>query len=286
MHEVQPTATEKNELLHVPVLPGIDFGLFRVGGPGLGNILFPIARALIACHKQGGLFVFPTIPQIKVGPIIRRERDKRLYFTETRRRSLQELHYWLKSIRADRTPEGEERSAPNRVQAIVYEGMREWFNNIANEQEVIRSWLDSNAKYAGRIIEPYDIGVHVRLGDFVDKHRITGATSIRNSSDWYKQAILRAREHAVNPSSARVVIFSDENPDVVRKMLGLPSALIDPSRNAITAIRNLSDAGCIVTSRSTFSMWGVFLNNRPAIWHKDLSLATYFPSRGKLDQVM
>ena len=49
---------------HLPLLSSPDVGLFRAPGPGLGNLLFPIARAVVGRETLGGRVVIPTMRQI------------------------------------------------------------------------------------------------------------------------------------------------------------------------------------------------------------------------------
>ena len=56
-----------------------DFGVLRVFGAGLGNLLFPWARSMVLARSAGLIPIFPTWPQLKLGPIFRRERDARTY---------------------------------------------------------------------------------------------------------------------------------------------------------------------------------------------------------------
>ena len=270
-------------LLHFPILPGRDLGLFRTSGPGLGNLLFPIGRALIGAQECGGRLVLPTIPQFKLGPIVRRERDKRFYFDEFGGRSWAQWRDWMAAQRLPKIDEFSVDAAQSGDRVIAYDGMQRWFHHLSGHHDLIRTWFDQNANYAGRVVEPYDIAVHVRLGDFAQADSASDTPSVRSSVDWFRAAIALAISQLPDRSRPRIMIFSDEDQAVVREMLAIPDAMIDPSRNAITAIRNLADAGRIVTSRSTFSMWGAFLNNRPAIWHEQLDLATYFPPREGLD---
>ena len=54
-----------------------DFYLFRLGGAGLGNILFPWARAVIYRKKNDIKQLNSTWFTLKIGTFFRRERDKR-----------------------------------------------------------------------------------------------------------------------------------------------------------------------------------------------------------------
>ena len=58
----------------------------RFGGAGLGNILFPWARALVYTKKYNLTRIKTTWFNLKIGPFLRLERDKRVYsdlFNET-----------------------------------------------------------------------------------------------------------------------------------------------------------------------------------------------------------
>ena len=50
-----------------------------VWGGGLGNLLFIFARSIVLAEKINSQIIWPTWPSIKVGPWIRREKDKRFY---------------------------------------------------------------------------------------------------------------------------------------------------------------------------------------------------------------
>ena len=55
------------------------FGV-RLGGAGLGNILFPWARALVYAQENSCIRIQTTWKNLKIGTFLRKERDKRLYF--------------------------------------------------------------------------------------------------------------------------------------------------------------------------------------------------------------
>ena len=62
-----------------PLFEKYDLGVVRLLGPGLGNLLFPWARAVVACDRDGLTLIDPTWPSIKVGPLLRGEADLRFY---------------------------------------------------------------------------------------------------------------------------------------------------------------------------------------------------------------
>ena len=52
----------------------------RLGGAGLGNILFPWARALVYAQENHCIRIQTTWKNLKIGTFLRKEKDKRLYF--------------------------------------------------------------------------------------------------------------------------------------------------------------------------------------------------------------
>src|SRR5580693_590537 len=52
---------------------------FRFGGPGLGNLLFPYTRALVLAKEHGWTLINPSWTTMKLGPLLRGERDARWY---------------------------------------------------------------------------------------------------------------------------------------------------------------------------------------------------------------
>lgn len=267
---------------HLPVLSSVDAGLFRSHGPGLGNLLFPISRAIIGRKEKGGTLIYPTLRQAKLGPIIRGERDWRTYGGEFRPRSRSEWVAWWKAkmaLHQSKRKLGEENT---KQKIITYNGLGGYFHDLQHHRELIKDWINKNALPRGSLERPYEIGIHVRLGDFKPQSTSGTGHSIRQDMSWYREAysIAIRREESGNASA---VLFTDDDPAAVAEALKIPNLRIDPSRNAISAIMNLSLADTIITSRSTFSMWAAFLGNKPAIWDKRMDLRRSLPLRDDLD---
>ena len=77
-------------MYHYPLLSSPDIGFIRAPGPGLGNLLFPITRALQAAKLKKEIFVPPTMFNLKIGPLIRKEKNLRFYNKEFKKRSFRE----------------------------------------------------------------------------------------------------------------------------------------------------------------------------------------------------
>jgi hypothetical protein len=274
-----------SRLMHFPRLSALDVGFFRSPGPGLGNLLFPISRALIGAKTHGGEFIYPTMRQIKFGTFLRRERDKRTYGNVLRPRNTAEWLAWWHAPWKQQVNEDDYTGsvAQGRDTTVIYEGLRRHFHDLGDHRAFISDWLKAVVVPRSGTSAPYDIAVHVRLGDFQQETNTANGRNIRQSTDWYKEAIERAQT-VLGERRPRIVIFTDGNGDEVQAELGVQSAEIDTSNNALQAILRLSEARILVTSRSSFSMWGAYLGGMPAIWNRDMDLAAVFPMRDGLDR--
>jgi len=270
-------------LFHYPKLSALDLGVVRSPGPGLGNLLFPITRALIGEKTLGGTFVHPTIRQFKVGTYLRAEKDKRTYGDVIRPRSRSEWSTWVQAIRA---PKLEEDVRPSGGRStICYSGLRRQFHDIWQHGGLIGDWLNRNAMRAEAPPAPYDIALHVRQGDFRPASTSGGGRSIRQPPDWYRRAIEVASE-MLQTRGAQIRLFTDGDVRQVASELALEGLTFDESPNALVAIKNMTQARFIVTSRSSFSMWAAFLSGSPAIWDKEMNLGEVFPPRIGLDHFL
>ncbi len=273
----------RNDLYHAPVLSKGDYGLVRLAGPGLGNLMFPIGRALVGRERLGGTLVYPTMRQLKIGPVIRGEPDKRIYGRVLRGRTAAEWRQWLVARWWLPRVSEDARELPPGPAAIGYIGMRGYFHDLAGHRELIGRWLAANA-YRGPdgsgTAAPHDIAIHVRLGDFAATLPRSGDPGIRLHMDWYRSALSEARR-LVSAAHPRVLLFTDGDAEAVRRTLEVDD--VDRSPNALAAIQRMAGCRVLVASRSTFSMWGTFLGDTAAVWDRRFDLGTYFPPRPGLD---
>ena len=269
---------------HLPVLSDLDFGVIRSAGPGLGNLLFPISRALIAAHESSeGVFIQPTMRQIKLGPFIRNEPDKRVYSGILKSRKIENWKYRLKTLYIPRFNESDFLS---RVQTneytVEYKGLKNYFFDLIHHQDLIVSWIKTIAKKHAFDTPSYDIAVHIRWGDFQPYEKGVRSGSMRQPLDWYKAAL----EYAIksrNLTNAKIVIFSDLPAKNLKAFVDLYGAEIDNSPNALYAISRMGKSALILSSRSTFSMWGAFVGNCDILWDAAFDYHTYWPDRGASD---
>ena len=149
-------------------LSKVDAGICRSPGPGLGNLMFPVARAIIHSERAGNIMISPTWTQLKIGPFLRREKDNRIYSKEFYGRNLLEWRNWFRAIFLPKVEESQlsshARHADNYV--VRFEGMGDYFKDIYDGRDLIKAWIGQNARKNGEIFESYDVACHVRLGDF------------------------------------------------------------------------------------------------------------------------
>lgn len=265
---------------HLPVLSRWDVGVIRSPGPGLGNLLFPIARALIAQKVHGGVFVHPTLRQLKLGTFLRRERDTRTYGSVMRSRTGAEWRDWAQAQWCSKIDE--DAYCGETGVTVRYSGLKRYFHDLTGYSEIVSAWLQDTVHSVGAMDNTYDIGLHIRLGDFSQPASDQGGNNVRLPFSWYRAALEEARR-LLGTAKPRITLFTDGNVDFVTRELGMGDLTIDPSSNALTAIHNLSRARVVVASRSTFSMWAIYLGGMPAIWDGKFDLQRSFPGRPGLD---
>lgn len=264
-----------------PQLSNMDLLVCRLLGPGLGNLLFTWARAVVAAKRNGLKLIQATWPQVKFGPLIRRERDSRFYtglfqpardevagweklalLAGSRRVNEEDLEATLASPRA--------RTIPS---VVVFRGMNGYFEQFLQDFALVRQCLLEASRPchrpAPRKARGAGIGLHVRLGDFIavgSEAVASGVVGVRIPLNWYCRVITCLRKSARTTLPVRV--YSDAPNDELRELLALPGVERNVARSALGDLWDLSMESILVTSGSTFSMWASYLGRAPVIWHQ------------------
>lgn len=257
-----------------PMLSKWDLGVFRIGGAGIGNILFPYSRALVESKKYNIPLIWPTWPSMKLGPYIRKEQDKRGYWDlfENNNGSIDGIR---KLFLLSRFPKicREDIDDINQVDncIIVYSGEGNLFNDILAMHDVIRKDLIINLK---RREEVYDfsrsINVHIRMGDFgqisMDNIELDNYCNVRIPLEWYEGIITQLSE-----SLGRNIVFnvfSDADNLELDRILGISNVRRVMFGNGILDILAMGEAKLVISpGNSTFSQWGIFLGQCNSIVH-------------------
>jgi hypothetical protein len=260
-------------------LSRLDFGIVRFGGPGLGNLLFPWARFITASHKYSLTPICPTWPQFKVGPTLRREKDKRSYY-DLFIISDDQICGWRKYgllATAPRTSESEFPRLLNsgvHARIVVFEGMGRFFEPILADHALVKESLLKISRAEHKVGMEFDfrgsISVHVRLGDFgvpSDKcDLISGKPNLRLPLSWYIASINELRRQL--NKQLPVFVFSDGRDEELEALLSLPCCQRINFGSSLSDLIALSRANILIASNSTFSMWASYLGRMPVIWHR------------------
>jgi len=266
---------------HYPKLSSIDLGFIRSPGPGLGNLLLPISRALIGSIRYQGIFIHPTIPQLKIGPIIRRETDKRVYWSILKARSVSQwkdfLRIWSVPNRCGEMHAYDVDSCliPKTSRVIRYEGLKNYFHDLEGFEMEIYDWISKNTLPEAPQISPPDVVVHIRQGDFSEYNPHNVDTCYQTPFDWYADAIKLATK-ASTRSNDPVLLLTDGFHQDVARQIDLNNYVLPPS--GYTALQTIllgAKAKILIASKSTFSMWMRFLGKSQVYWEPEFDISRY-----------
>ena len=256
----------------------------NVGSYGLGHSLLAFARCVLWGRDHGVPVLAPSWFHIRhrIGPILRRERDKRQYqllfrfpkdyVTGLKRR-------WVLSTATRVAAEDADLATVLREPGgrLVVFSNRMAMNEETNFHEVrgrglaVRRELLAITKprhVPSAPVQP-EIAVHVRMGDFRSVPNAAelraGAKNARLPVEWYAGMLrgLRARLG----KDAAAVVFSDGDDAALAPLLSLPAVRRSPGQSAIADLLSMSQCRALISSGSGFSMWGAFLGDMPRLCH-------------------
>jgi hypothetical protein len=255
-----------------PKLSKRNFLLFRVAGPGLGNLLFPWARARV-CAKTNMLQVIdPTWLQFKPGPYIRREKDKRGYYDlfMPAQNSVTGINKIIKLLSIKWIDEASFHKDKDfylnskKHFIVTFEGLGNYFNDILYHHSILKDELYAISKHKHKTELNFDfsrtISVHLRLSDFKIGHQNT-------SLQFFKNIITQLRNELGN---YKVYIFSDGNENEISDLLQLGNIDLLRFGSSLSDLLALSNSNILIASKnSTFSWWASYLGRSPVIWPAD-----------------
>lgn len=258
-----------------PRLSKTDLLFIRIGGDGLGNLMFNWARCLAASQRHGWRMIWPTWQSFKPKNWRANPYDHRTYF-DLFRPTDRYVSGWRKPwylIRYRLIPERQalaEGAPPGTV--VQFRGMQDKFAPFLRDLELVRGELSRIARprHLAALGEPSPapIAIHVRRGDFVQQTSYEEMLDIDNSLlplDWYIAALEAVRAAAGRELPAWV--FSDGAGEELAPLLALPGVQRKDYGSGLGDMLGLSRARLLIASGSTFSMWGSYLGQVPAIWH-------------------
>lgn len=261
------------------------FALPIVGRAGLGNMLFPWARAEIFARRSSAAVLRPRWNTLRLGPYRRREPEKRNYigFFDTAHH-LRGMSRLVPFFFGDRFSEaegdlailltaGNGRPAGWRPRVVEFEGLGDYFAPLLTEYEFIRHQLLKITRepmrgdgdcYGGRFI-----AMHVRRGDLTRQGLSPERLKMQAAytpTPWFT-AMARAVRGCSEINGMPIVLFTDGSREEVAEILNIHNVHLHRRGTAISDLWTLAQARLLFASGfSTFSMWASFLGGMPTIY--------------------
>lgn len=243
-----------------PKLSNMDLCLTRIGGLGLGNMLFTYARALLYARDHNLQMIWPTWNSIPVGQILRRESGKRFYHNlfKNTQHAISGLKKWALLMF-------------DKKQIVEFTGMEGEFEPLLGKEnsEYIYAHLKSILKEKNRKALEFKPGngicMHVRLGDFTrgtEAQIKAGDPNMCLPIQWYVDIVKQIRT-ATGP--VPVYVFSDGTDQELQALLSLENVQRMTYGTAIADIMAMAKAKLFIASGSTFSRWVRYLGRMSAI---------------------
>jgi len=258
-----------------PRLSQTDLLWVRIGGNGLGNLLFTWARCLAASERHGWRMIWPTWQSFKpknwrVNPYDHRTysdlfQPNERYITGWRKLGCLARYRWI--------PESETRDLEVPGGSVVeFRGMKDFFAPFRDDHALVYGELKRIARKqhtnAFSEPDPAPIGIHVRRGDFIQRDNYEDRVASHNSLlplEWYIDALGAVREKA--GSAVPAFVFSDGTDQELEALLSIPGVRRVDYGSGLGDMFGLSRCRLLIASGSTFSMWGSYLGQVPTIWH-------------------
>jgi hypothetical protein len=253
------------------------FALPLVGRAGLGNALFPWARAELFARRYGARVLAPYWGSLRLGPHLRREPDKRRYAglflaehhtTGYRRLIVAALGRRVSEQELDIIREPRRLLQPS---VVEFSGMADLFSPLVGEGPFIRHQLwhmttkalrSSDCPQRGRFI-----AMHVRRGDITRQgftERQLAAVNQYTSLSWFASMVQAVRQVL---RRVPIVVFTDGSHDEVIELIRIGDVRLHQRQSAITDLWELAHASLLFASGfSTFSMWASYLGGMPTIY--------------------
>jgi hypothetical protein len=251
------------------------YGYAKLGRFGLTHGILAWARCVIWCEQTGARMIAPVWFKVRVGPYLRKERDKRNYFLLFHSGSaISGFKRLLLLATVQKQKAGSQ--FPSAVtgpgnNVMVFEnalGSNEvkYFNQIVGHGPLLRRKLIEITlhKYIpSKPKEPF-IAIHVRLGDFIQTKQGDNVTAnTRLPMDWYVNRLDALRLALGN--DVPVILFSDGTDEDLTDLTDIVNVRRAPKQQSVTDLLAMGHGIALISSGSGFSLWGAFLGNAPRL---------------------
>jgi hypothetical protein len=266
---------KKGAIYSYPRLSKADFLFLRIGGNGLGNLLFTWARCLSQSRREGWRMIWPTWfshkPKNKrVNPYDIRTYGDLFHPTDDYISGIMKArHVMLRR----HVMEADAKSTPPKAGCVVqFRGMAGKFKPFLDDLELVRTELLAMTREQHltgfRAADPAPIAIHVRRGDFLQRASYEETISALNSMlplSWYIAALEAVREKCGKP--VRAYVYSDGTNEELGPLLAMEQIRRVEFGSSIADILAMSRSRLLIASGSTFSQWGTYLGQVATIAH-------------------
>jgi hypothetical protein len=253
----------------------------KLPNAGLCNMLLVWANAIVFANINSFPVVAPSWNRIRIGPLLRGEREKRYYggyfSKKTYSANIIDILFNLRANKVYDPPINRVDLSDQRNSCIyIFSTVPHWkdyFVDIRSHHSLIKEVLISTIRPS--VLEEISarpvpqIGIHVRRGDFRSLQPgedFSKVGLVRTPMSWYCRVLSKIREIAGYNVSA--TIFSDGYDHELKDLLELPQVDRATRASAISDLFTLSASKLLITSAgSTFSGWASYLGRSPTVWH-------------------
>lgn len=255
------------------------YGYADVGRYGLGHGLLAWARCVVWCHDHDAKVLAPRWLRLRIGPLLRRERDKRFYaklFVRGEQLGPFE-RTWLLLTRPRRNVldlAPQERASLADGTVVVFRNRvtgneAAHFHEIVGRQQLVKARLKAMTRsrfHPIQLGQPH-LALHVRGGDFVRPSSMDalqlGQQNQRLPVSWFADMVSGVRRRLGVQLPA--IVYSDCPDNEIAALLKLPQVSRSSYLESVTDMLAMSEATVQISSGSGFSRWGAYLGDVPRI---------------------
>jgi hypothetical protein len=255
------------------------YGYPELGRYGLAHGILAWARCVIWCEETGARMIAPIWLRPRIGPYLRRERDKRNYFLLFKdRRAITGISRALLLMTSAKREAGtiwpnSYAQKPGREIVVFQNALAsneaKYFHQIVGYGPLLRARLTEMTRLRYRPTDPAvpHIAIHVRLGDFVKKPTTdtlsSGVHNVQLPIHWYADRLIALREAL--GCAIPAIIYSDGADEDLSPLTAIASVTRAKRQHSVTDLLAMGHGIAVISSGSGFSLWGAFLGGAPRI---------------------
>ena len=230
------------------------YPFFRLGGFGLGNLLFPYFRSLCLSLKNGAILLYPNHYQFQPRNFLRERNLKSLrnYSKDFNKFSWSSINKF-KSARIFYSRSFKSEKFIHEYPHIFFSGYNNYFYDLIQYRKLIQKFIIYSYGIQNFQIKN-EVAFHLRLGDF-----------IINKQYIEKEKILYALEYFTKKLYVNVKIYSGSSYNQIKSFLE-----INNLPNKVTLVKSISPMHDLISMSkskyicgnpySTFVEWARFIN--------------------------